>query len=132
MIDRELREFVRQRAADCCEYCRLPQSSSPLAQLQIEHVVPRKHRGGDDEQNLALACIDCNLSKGSNLTGIDPLTNQVIQLFNPRAQGWNDHFVWRGTMLVGLTPIGRTTIGVLNINDEERQRVRLVADFEGP
>ena len=29
--------------------------------------------------NLALACIDCNLHKGPNLTGIDPETNQVTR-----------------------------------------------------
>jgi 5-methylcytosine-specific restriction endonuclease McrA len=129
-MDRQLREFVRRRAADHCEYCQISQAMSPLAQLQIEHIRPRKHGGGDEEQNLALACIDCNLAKSSNLTGIDPLSGDVTELFNPRSQTWADHFAWQGVLLTGLTPTGRATIRVLNINDEERQRVRLVAGFK--
>jgi 5-methylcytosine-specific restriction endonuclease McrA len=126
-MDRQTRQFVRERAGDRCEYCRLPQKLSPVAQLQIEHVVPRKHGGGDEVQNLALACIDCNLAKSSNLAGIDPTTGQTVQLFNPRSQRWDEHFVWKGVFLVGLTPVGRATIAVLNMNDEERQRVRVAA-----
>jgi hypothetical protein len=88
-------------------------------------VIPRKHGGGDEVQNLALACIDCNLPKSSNLFGIDPTTGQTIELFNPRTNRWDEHFVWQGAVLNGLTPVGRATIRVLNINDDERQRVRL-------
>jgi 5-methylcytosine-specific restriction endonuclease McrA len=125
VIDRQLRQFVRERAANRCEYCHLPQALSPVAQLQIEHIIPRKHGGGDDQQNLALACIDCNLAKATNLTGIDPISDQIVTLFNPRVLIWDEHFYWRGTRLEGMTSVGRATIRVLNINDEERQRVRL-------
>jgi hypothetical protein len=124
-MDRQTRQFVRERAGDCCEYCQLPQHLSPMAQLQMEHIVPRKHGGGDDEGNLALACIDCNLSKGSNLAGIDPATGALVELFHPRTQRWSEHFAWSGTLLLGLTSIGRATIRVLDINDHDRQRVRL-------
>lgn len=126
-MNRDTREFVRKRAGDKCEYCHLPQLLSPVAQLQVEHIIPRKHGGGDEVQNLALACIDCNLAKSSNLTGIDPETGHTTPLFNPRTQRWEDHFAWHGTQVVGSTPTGRTTVRVLNINDEERQRVRLAA-----
>lgn len=83
-MDRHTRQSVRERAKNRCEYCGLSQELSPVAQLQIEHIIPRKHGGGDDEQNLALACIDCNLAKSSNLTGIDPASGAIVQLFNPR------------------------------------------------
>jgi 5-methylcytosine-specific restriction endonuclease McrA len=126
-MNRRTREFVRDRAGNRCEYCRLPQELSPVAQLQIEHVIPRKHGGSDEDLNLALACIDCNLAKSSNLTGIDPTTGQTVPLFDPRAQQWTDHFAWQGTLLVGLTPTARASIRVLNINGDERQRVRLAA-----
>ena len=98
-----------------------------MAQLQIEHIIPRKHGGGDENENIALACIDCNLAKSSNLAGIDPTTGETAMLFNPRTERWDEHFSWSGTLLVGLTPVGRTTIRVLNVNDDERQRVRLAA-----
>lgn len=124
-MDRQTRQFVRDRAGDNCEYCQLPQRMSPVAQLQIEHIIPRKHGGRDEEENLALACVDWKLAKSSNLSGIDETTGETVSLFNPRLQRWDEHFVWQGTALVGLTAIGRATIRVLNINDEERQQMRI-------
>ena len=79
----DIRELVRQRAGNRCEYCRLRQEHSSLV-LQIEHIVARKHGGLDDPPNLVLACDRCNLHKGPNLTGIDPETNQIATLFHPR------------------------------------------------
>ena len=73
---------------------------------------------------LALACIDCNLHKGANLTGIDPDTNRITELSHPRRQSWNDHFEWRGLHLLGKTPIGRTTVRVLAINSEDQLALR--------
>jgi len=124
-MDEQTRQHVRQRAGHCCEYCQLTEAQSPVAKLQIEHILPRKHGGGDDLANLALACIDCNLHKGANLTGIDPDTGQIVELFNPRNQQWADHFAWNGCQIIGVSGIGRTTIGVLDINSEDRIRVRL-------
>jgi 5-methylcytosine-specific restriction endonuclease McrA len=121
----ELRRHVCQRAGNRCEYCRLAERHSPVARLQIEHILPRKHGGTDDDANLALACIDCNLHKGSNLTGIDPQTDQLAELFNPRTQKWSDHFAWNGMEIVGLTPVGRATVRVLEMNAEDRIQLRL-------
>lgn len=118
------RAFVRQRAGLCCEYCRLHQDDSPLAALHIEHIRPRKHGGSDDADNLGLACIDCNLHKGSNLTGIDPLTGSVTELFHPRLQSWNEHFARQGIRLTGKTAVGRTTIQVLNMNSADQLDLR--------
>jgi 5-methylcytosine-specific restriction endonuclease McrA len=116
---------VRERAANRCEYCQTHQDDSPLAALHIEHIRPLKHGGSDDESNLCLACIDCNLHKGPNLTGIDPVTDEVTPLFNPREQLWDDHFCWQGIQIVGLTPIGRTTIRVLCMNSDEQLELRM-------
>jgi hypothetical protein len=88
----------------------LRQDDSPRAALHIEHIVPKIHGGTDNPDNLALACIDCNLHKGTNLTGIDPQTNEVTELFHPRRQNWEDHFEWRGIHLIGKTAVGRTTV----------------------
>ncbi len=67
------RAFVRQRAEHRCEYCQIHQDDSPLAALHIEHIRLLKHGGNDEKSNLCLACIDCNLRKGPNIAGIDPL-----------------------------------------------------------
>lgn len=106
------------------EYCGLAQIHSPLATLHVEHIRPLKHGGSDLIENLALACIDCNLAKGSNPTGIDPETERLTVLFNPRTQNWNDHFERRGILLIGKTDVGRTTIDVLRMNSEEQLQLR--------
>lgn len=54
-----LRKFVRDRANDVCEYCRLPQAVVSFARFQIEHIKARQHHGTDDRDNLAWACPRC-------------------------------------------------------------------------
>ena len=124
MIDAATRRLVRERAGNRCEYCRLHQDHSPIATLQIEHVNPRKHGGTDDIENLALACIDCNLSKSSNIAGRDPQSSGIIALFDPRRDVWADHFQLVGAYIVGTTSIGRATVAVLNMNSDYQLELR--------
>ena len=124
MIDAATRRLVRDRAGNACEYCGLRQENSPLASLQIEHILPRSHGGNDDADNLAFACIDCNLAKGTNIAGIDPSSGLTTELFHPRRQRWEDHFEWQGPFAFGKTPVGRTTIAVLRINSEDQIELR--------
>ena len=124
-MEQRTRQLVRERAGERCEYCQLHQIQSPLARLQIEHIVPKKHGASDAPQNLALACIDCNLHKGANLTGIDPESGLIVELFNPRGQRWTEHFEWDACILMGVTAIERTTVRVLDMNSDDRIRVRL-------
>lgn len=123
-MDARRRAQVRERAENRCEYCQLHQDDSPLANLHIEHIIPRVHGGNDELDNLALACIDCNLHKGPNLTGFDPSTGTLCELFHPRRQRWTDHFEWVGTHILGKTAIGRTTIQVLQMNSEDQLALR--------
>ena len=125
-MDAATRARVRERSGNRCEYCQLHQDESPLATLHVEHIRPRIHGGDDGLENLALACIDCNLHKGTNLTGVDPETNQVTELFHPRRQEWNAHFEWRGNHLHGKSAIGRTTIRVLTMNSDDQLALRSV------
>ena len=126
-MDAATKKLVRLRAGDRCEYCRLHQDHSPLATLQIEHIIPKKKHGGtDDTGNLALACIDCNLAKSSNIAGRDPDTKQLTPLFDPRKDRWNEHFEMQGAYIVGKTPVGRTTVAVLNMNSEDQLELRAV------
>jgi hypothetical protein len=123
-MDRATREFVRRRAEGVCEYCRLPQHALPVSDFHIEHVTARQHGGPDDEGNLAVACERCNLYKGPNLSAIDPETRQVVPLFHPRRDSWDAHFEVRGVAIVGLTPTGRATAALLNMNAPARLRLR--------
>ena len=94
-METRLRQQVPQRAAGRCEYCGLKQEQEPLP-FHIEHIVPRQHGGLDTADNLALACHHCNLHKGTNLTGVEPVSGEATRLFNPRRDDWREHFtaVW--------------------------------------
>jgi hypothetical protein len=96
-MDSAVRELVRRRAANRCEYCLLAQDDCSIC---------------------------CNLSKGPNLTGVDPATRQVVALFHPRRDGWADHFEARGAMIEGITSVGRATVHVLAMNDTRRVELR--------
>jgi hypothetical protein len=114
-MERALEELVWRRARGRCEYCRLHQDNHDLP-FEIDHIIALKHRGPTRPSNLCLACFACNNHKGPNIAGIDPRTGKLTPLFNPRRHKWGRHFRWDGPVLVGLTPIGRTTIAVLEIN----------------
>jgi hypothetical protein len=124
-----LAEFVRERAYQCCEYCRMPQIYEELP-FEIDHVVAEQHGGKTIVSNLALACFADNHHKGPNLAGIDPKTRKRTWLFNPRRHRWARHFSWDGPILVGRTAVGRATIAVLGINlaHRVRHRAQLIAE----
>lgn len=118
-MDETLRQRVRESAGRTCEYCRLHEDFDAFP-FQIDHIIAQKHHGPTIEANLAWSCFRCNVSKASNIAGLDTETAALTRLFDPRKDDWHVHFVWNGPELVGLTPIGRTTIDVLNINLPER------------
>lgn len=123
-MDAATRRLVWERAGDRCEYCLLQQRQAAFAPFHIEHIVARQHRGPDDATNLALACHRCNLHKGPNLSGYDPDSRGIIPLFNPRRDHWAEHFRFESAFISGLTPVGRTTAWVLQMNAEARLQVR--------
>ncbi len=104
-----LRRSVRARASERCEYC---------------HIVAEKHGGKTEESNLALACALDNQRKGSDLASIDPDTGLLVPLFHPRQDRWSDHFRLVGALVEPLTPIGRVTVRLLQLNQPERLEER--------
>ncbi|HEV2293769.1 MAG TPA: HNH endonuclease signature motif containing protein [Tepidisphaeraceae bacterium] len=126
-VSAALRELVRSRAGDRCEYCGIRQGDDPFFRFHVEHIIARQHGGQTVEWNLAFSCHHCNLHKGPNLTGLDPLTGLTEPLFHPRTQRWTDHFRIDGVVVVGVTPVGRTTVRVLAMNAQGRLDLRLAA-----
>lgn len=116
-------QLIRQRAGNRCEYCRLPQEFSGL-RFHVEHIIARQHRGTNDADNLALACPECNCHKGTNLSGVDPDTGKVTELFHPRHDRWADHFTIVEGSIIGKTSAGRATVWLLEMNSGERLRIR--------
>ena len=123
-MDAATRQRVRQRANQRCQYCRLPQSAAPFLSFHIEHICASQHGGDDALDNLALACPDCNRHKGPNLSSIDPDTQQLVPLFNPRTNLWDECFDLEGPVIVGLNPVGRATARLLAMNDDVRVEMR--------
>jgi hypothetical protein len=121
------RARVRRRARQICEYCQLPERASILPH-QVDHIISQQHGGTDHDSNLCLSCLHCNLKKGPNIASTDPETgneHNLIPLFHPRKQRWQDHFHLQGDgRIVGKTPEGRATATLLNFNEEHRLQLR--------
>lgn len=129
-MDAATERLVWQRSRETCEYCHMPQLYDDLP-FQIDHIIARKHGGSSDGDNLALACFPCNNAKGPNIAGLDRDTQQIVRLFHPRRDDWNDHFEWNGPELLGRSPIGHATIAVLGINRHYRLVLRQALIVEG-
>jgi HNH endonuclease len=122
-ISPELRRELRERADGCCEYCLLPEEQAFFPH-EPDHIIAAKHGGETTAENLALACFDCNRFKGSDIASIDPDSRELTPLFNPRTQGWDEHFSIRNGLISPRTATGRVTEFVLKLNLQSRVEVR--------
>ena len=126
-ISANLRQQVIAEANYYCEYCK---TSSRLTgtPLVIEHILPKSLGGIDCRENLAASCYRCNEFKGTKTQAVDPDTGQLVKLFNPRTQNWQEHFTWinGGINIAGLTPIGRATVLALRLNNEYIVQARAI------
>lgn len=116
-------EQVRRRAGNRCQFCFMQQSLQG-ATFHVEHIIPRSRGGTSDLANLALACPSCNLYKSDCTTALDPGTSQPAALFHPLKQKWSEHFRFDGDVVTGLTPTGRATVALLDLNSVRRRRIR--------
>jgi 5-methylcytosine-specific restriction endonuclease McrA len=122
-ISASLRQLVSDRANGKCEYCQIHQHFS-IYSHEVDHAVAVKHGGASSEENLVLSCLPCNRYKGSDLTSIDPISQQITPLFNPRSQNWSKHFQVKEGYILGLTATGRTTVFLLRLNEPKRLLIR--------
>jgi HNH endonuclease len=118
-IPDSLRQLVIQAANYRCEYCK---TSSRLTGMPLimEHILPRSLGGTDHRDNLAASCYRCNEFKGAKTEALDPETQELVALYNPRTQFWLTHFIWGngGTHIIGITPAGRATVIALRLNND--------------
>lgn len=116
-IPDSIRQAVLDRAKRLCEYCQSSQAIIVL--LEIDHILPVRFGGKTVMDNLCLACRSCNAYKKDAIEALDPQTDTVQPLFNPRQDSWHEHFAWdtTGTRLIGQTAVGRATIQKLRMND---------------
>ncbi len=118
-------KVIRATANNRCGYCLMPQHINP-SRLEIEHLLPKVVGGTNEEENLWLACRDCNLYKSSKTHAVDPLTGENIRLFNPRTDDWHEHFEFAddGMRINGKTSIGRATVETLSLNNSHSVSLR--------
>jgi hypothetical protein len=109
--------LVAQRAGHRCEYCRAPEAIFNFP-FEVEHIIPSSRDSPDDEANCALACRSCNLHKSDQIDGAVEPTKEIVRLFHPRRDRWDEHFrVEKETgMIQGLTSTGRVTVAILQMN----------------
>ena len=63
---------------------------------------------------------------GVQVEAADLLTGDMVPLYNPRTNNWDEHFSWSadGAKIVGLTSVGRATVVALKLNNEVAVEVR--------
>ena len=54
-------ERISLRDNDKCQYCGAPATTTSMC---VDHVIPRNKGGSHDIENLKLACVTCNSTKG--------------------------------------------------------------------
>ena len=122
-----LRRRVRRRADGICEYCR---SGSELTghEFTVDHVTSESLGGGDEFDNRCWCCFWCNSFKQARFKAVDRKTGSMVPLFNPRSDGWDEHFRWSrySTRIIGKTPTGRATVDALRLNRPVLVRARAV------
>jgi len=118
-VTAQLKKVVGERAQGCCEYCR-SQARFAIQPFSIENIIPKSQCGKTTLDNLALSCQGCNNHKYNKIEGRDPVSDDIVPLFHLRQQRWSDHFSWNDnfTLIIGLTPTGRTTVEALQLNRE--------------
>ena len=122
-VSNAVRELVIHRAASTCEYCRVHDRYATFS-YQVDHVIAKKHGGTDHPSNLAYSCAQCNRYKGSDIASIDPDSGELVFLYNPRTQQWNDHFRIDGFVITPLTSVARATVNLLQFNQIDRLLLR--------
>ena len=81
-FSKDLDAKIRALAKNRCGYCLVPQKLVSY-KLEIEHLFPKAKGGTDEEENLWLACRQCNLSKGIKTQGFDAVTFKRVKIFKP-------------------------------------------------
>ena len=101
------------------------------ATYHVDHVTPTSQGGANHADNYSWLCWACNTAKTDRVSCFDPETRAEVEMFDPRTMAWDEHFSWRGAVLVGSTPVGRGLIHTLALNTELRLRIRVMEQDMG-
>jgi hypothetical protein len=126
-ISSSRRAYVLERAKGCCEYCKSQEQYSPDP-FSVEHIIPLSRGGTNALDNLAYACQGCNNRKYTSTQAFDFVSQSTVPIFHPRQHAWVEHFNWSddGTLILGLTPIGRAAVEKLQLNRSGLVKLRRI------
>ena len=122
-IPPRLRRLVVERAHGDCEDCLIHQDDT-YSSFHIDHIISRKQRGPTSEANLALACLRCNVAKGTDIGGMVGRPPRLVRLFHPREDVWTEHFRLSSARILPLTDAAEATIQLLGLNASDRLILR--------
>ena len=123
-ISNNLREQVRKRANERCEYCHIPEGFTHFSH-QVDHIIPPRHGGVDEIQNLAWACFYCNNNKGTDIATYDLNSRQPVFLYNPYFDEWSEHFtINENGYIIANSSKASGTIRLLKMNNYKRVEIR--------
>ena len=122
-VSARLRRLVIQRAHGICEYCLIHQDDACFS-FHIDHIVSRKQRGPTTSDNLALSCLRCNVTKGTDPGTFIGRPPRLVRLYHPRQDQWNQHFRLAAARIVPLSDVGEATVRLLDLNAVDRILLR--------
>lgn len=122
-VSTRLRRLVVERASGLCEYCLIHQDDAHFS-FHVDHIVSRKQRGPTTSANLALACLRCNVAKGTDPGAFIGRPRRLVRVFHPRQDRWTEHFRLAAARICPLTDVGEATVQLLNLNAGDRLLLR--------
>jgi len=102
----------------------MPERWLPFHRFEADHIRPEKFAGPTTAENLAWACLSCNRHKGPLIAAHEPDSSELVRLFNPRSDAWEDHFDYHAPRIVGRSAIGRATVWALEMNSSDYIELR--------
>ncbi|WP_207064086.1 HNH endonuclease [Motiliproteus sp. SC1-56] len=91
------RHHIYERDNWTCQYCGRGGIESfedwNEAWLAIDHIMPKKHGGSDEESNLVVACHTCNSVKAAEMCSSIAEAKEIIARKNEGRKRWFQKFV---------------------------------------
>ena len=108
---------------ESAKYCLIHQSDACFS-FHIDHIVSRKQRGPTNSANLALACLRCNVAKGTDVGALIGRPPRLVRLYHPRKDRWDTHFRLAAARIIPLSEEGEAPIRLLDLNAADRMLLR--------
>ena len=110
-MGKRLEETARQLAGNGYKYCPIARCCVMKFRHVFDHIIARQSteaaKSPSPTSPFAAAIV---IGIKGHYAGLDEDTGALVPLFNPRRDVWRDHFRWDGAVLMGITPVGRTTV----------------------